>query len=200
MVQWNSGSRKDQDEFPLKVIFHWRVWKKGYTPRIQWNNGPNLKMYFLWKMGIFQPAMLVYQRVIGITTILMSSFVGWFFCTTIHSLWVAMAIDGQWIRTPFLSGDVFKVGLNTNIYSGPFFWGKNLDSNKHEIMHWFHISLGRGPCKNRMTRIMPFLFLHPASQEFLWNPIFLLGRWQANHANTISECGLVFSLKGRLWP
>ena len=26
-------------------------------------NGPGLKMYFLLKMGIFQPAMLVYQRV-----------------------------------------------------------------------------------------------------------------------------------------
>ena len=44
-----------------------------------------------------------------------------------------------------------------------------------------------------MTRIMPFLFLHPASQEFLLNLIL----WQANHANTISDCGLVFvSLKG----
>ncbi len=27
-------------------------------------NGPGLKMYFLLKMGIFQPAMLVYQRVV----------------------------------------------------------------------------------------------------------------------------------------
>ena len=37
-----------------------------YTPVIQhsWlENGPGLKMYFLLKMGIFQPAMLVYQRV-----------------------------------------------------------------------------------------------------------------------------------------
>ena len=28
-------------------------------------NGPGLKMFFLLKMGIFQPAMLVYQRIIN---------------------------------------------------------------------------------------------------------------------------------------
>ena len=33
-------------------------------PNIAMENVPGLKMYFLLKMGIFQPAMLVYQRVV----------------------------------------------------------------------------------------------------------------------------------------
>jgi len=28
-----------------------------------WKNGPAMKMHFLVKMGIFQPAMLVFQRI-----------------------------------------------------------------------------------------------------------------------------------------
>ena len=35
----------------------------GNVKHIAMGNGPGLKMYFLLKMGIFQPAMLVYWRV-----------------------------------------------------------------------------------------------------------------------------------------
>ena len=37
----------------------------GNLYNIAMQNGPGLKMYFLFKMGIFQPAMLVYQRVMN---------------------------------------------------------------------------------------------------------------------------------------
>ena len=36
----------------------------GRVPSSWLENGPEMKMYFLLKIGIFQPAMLVYQRVV----------------------------------------------------------------------------------------------------------------------------------------
>ena len=51
----------------LGVVFVSRQKVSRYTPGSTniagWKMDPNLKMYLLLKMGIFQPAMLVYQRV-----------------------------------------------------------------------------------------------------------------------------------------
>ena len=44
----------------LGQIHHWL--RLGHR-QLAMENGPGMKMYFLFNMGIFQPAMLVYQRV-----------------------------------------------------------------------------------------------------------------------------------------
>ena len=47
--------RNDEVNYDMKCILWWT--------NIAMENRPDLKMYFLLNMGIFQPAMLVYQRV-----------------------------------------------------------------------------------------------------------------------------------------
>ena len=60
---FENGASNLEDDKPLKK--RTVVGKPTYTPlktNIAMENGPGLKMYFLLKMVMFQPAMLIYQR------------------------------------------------------------------------------------------------------------------------------------------
>ena len=63
---WILNRDEQKNETTTQFFIFWLVENPNYPPvnKHSWlENGPGMKMYFLLKMGIFQPAMLVYQRV-----------------------------------------------------------------------------------------------------------------------------------------